>query len=344
MNNLKKIGLSALAGSLVAVSASASEVTVTGDTIITFKSAEGNEAGAGASNGRGTGVDTDLAVNASGELDNGFTVDFFMGLDTDSAVTNSSSFVTIGMGDLGKLRVNNNTGSGANAIDDVLPTAWEETWDATSHTENFSDFGAQTAAGSLTYYTPSIDVAGASISATATYDNATGTHASAKGVSSGASGQAYTIAIAHESGLTIGGGVENEDDAGLGTTTEFGESSSTAYVKFAAGPLSVGYQETLKSPGFTVATSTAATADIMASGYGIAYTAGDFSVSYAEVEEDRKNTATTTNTVDVEMSAINASYSMGALSASIGFFETTNPEFVNNTTYEATVLNLSFAF
>ena len=342
MNNLKKIGLSALAGSLVAVSASASEVTVTGDTIITWKSAEGNEAGAAASNGKGTGVDTDLAVNASGELDNGFTVDFFMGLDTDSAVTNSSSFVTIGMGDLGKLRVNNNTGSGANAIDDVLPTAWEEVWDSTTHTAKGHTFGAKTAAGSLTYYTPSIDVMGASISATATYDNATGTHASAKGVSSGASGTAYTVAIAHESGLTIGAGTEKEDDGGLGTTTEKGESSGTAYVKFASGPLSIGYQETVIDPSYTKDADH--NPDIHVSGYGVAYTAGDVSVSYTEVTEDKDNIGETTNTVDTEMSAVQASYTMGALSASIGFFETSNPEFVNATTYEATVLNLSFAF
>jgi outer membrane protein OmpU len=342
MNNLKKIGLSALAGSLVAVSASASEVTVTGDTIITWKSAEGNEADAAASNGKGTGVDTDLAVNASGELDNGFTVDFFMGLDTDSAVTNSSSFVTIGMGDLGKLRVNNNTGSGANAIDDVLPTAWEEVWDSTTHTAKGHTFGANTAAGSLTYYTPSIDVMGASISATVTYDNAVGTHASAKGVSSGASGQAYTIAIAHESGLTIGAGTESEDDAGLGTTTEKGETSGTGYIKFAAGPLSVGYQETIIDPGYTLDTDEEA--DIEATGFGIAYTAGDVSVSYTEVTEDKANISDTTNTVDTEMSAVQASYTMGALSASIGFFETSNPEFADATTYEATVLNLSFAF
>lgn len=342
MNNLKKIGLSALAGSLVAVSASASEVTVTGDTIITWKSAEGNEAGAAASNGKGTGVDTDLAVNASGELDNGFTVDFFMGINTDATLSNSSSFVTIGMGDLGKLRVNNNTGSGANAIDDVLPTAWEEVWDSTTHTAKGHTFGAKTAAGSLTYYTPSIDVMGASISATATYDNATGTHASAKGVSSGASGQAYTIAIAHESGLTIGAGTESEDDAGLGTTTEKGETSGTGYIKFAAGPLSIGYQETIIDPGYTLDTDEEA--DIEATGFGVAYTAGDVSVSYTEVTEDKANISDTTNTVDTEMSAVQASYTMGALSASIGFFETSNPDFANNTTYEATVLNLSFAF
>ena len=343
MNNLKKIGLSALAGSLVAVSASASEVTVTGDTIITWKSAEGNEAGAAASNGKGTGVDTDLAVNASGELDNGFTVDFFMALDTNSAVTNSSSFVTVGMGDLGKLRVNNNTGSGANAIDDVLPTAWEEVWDATTHTAKGHTFGANTAAGSLTYYTPSIDLMGASISATATYDNAAGVGgAAAKGVTTGASGTAYTIAIAHESGLTIGGGVESEDDAGLGTSVEKGETSGTGYIKFAAGPLSIGYQETVIDPGYTIDTDEEA--DVESTGYGIAYTMDNFSVSYAEVEENKANISDTENTVDTEMQAINASYTMGALSASIGFFETSNPDFVDNTSYEATVLNLSFAF
>ena len=44
------------------------------------------------------------------------------------------------------------------------------------------------------------------------------------------------------------------------------------------------------------------------------------------------------------MSAVQASYTMGALSASIGFFETSNPDFVDNTSYEATVLNLSFEF
>ena len=60
----------------------------------------------------------------------------------------------------------------------------EEVWDATSHTAKGHTFGAKTAAGSLTYYTPSLEVMGASISATATYDNAAGvTHASAKGVS-----------------------------------------------------------------------------------------------------------------------------------------------------------------
>ena len=53
MNKLTKVGLSALAGSLAVVSANASEYSVTGDTQVVFSSAEGIEAGATGSNGKG---------------------------------------------------------------------------------------------------------------------------------------------------------------------------------------------------------------------------------------------------------------------------------------------------
>ena len=75
------------------------------------------------------GTATDLAFKASGELDNGFTVDYFMGIDTHKALSNTSSFMTVGMGSLGTIRVNNDAGSQANAIDDVTPHAYNETWD-----------------------------------------------------------------------------------------------------------------------------------------------------------------------------------------------------------------------
>ena len=42
MNNFKKIGLSALAGSLATVSAHAVDVAVSGDAILTWMSADGN--------------------------------------------------------------------------------------------------------------------------------------------------------------------------------------------------------------------------------------------------------------------------------------------------------------
>ena len=75
MNNLKKLGLTALAGSLAVTGANATEYAVTGDAVLKYASID-YPAGAESTFGKGLGVDTDLYFNASGELDNGFTVAF----------------------------------------------------------------------------------------------------------------------------------------------------------------------------------------------------------------------------------------------------------------------------
>ena len=129
MNNLKKIGLSALAGSLATVSAHAVDYAVTGDAILTWMSAEGNGNGKGSSNGKGIGMDSDLYFNASGELDNGWTVSVFQALNTDGTITNSSSQMTIGMGSLGTVQIADVGGTSSNGIDDISANAYEESWD-----------------------------------------------------------------------------------------------------------------------------------------------------------------------------------------------------------------------
>ena len=65
MNNFKKIGLTALAGSLAVTSASAVDYAVTGDAILKYATIDAPSA-ADTSNGKGIGVDTDLYFNASG--------------------------------------------------------------------------------------------------------------------------------------------------------------------------------------------------------------------------------------------------------------------------------------
>ena len=74
MNNLKKIGLSALAGSLAMVSANAVEYTMSGEIASSFQTAKGDVGTTEANNGKGFGTETDLTFTASGELENGFTV------------------------------------------------------------------------------------------------------------------------------------------------------------------------------------------------------------------------------------------------------------------------------
>ena len=73
MNNMKKIGLSALAGSMALTSANAVDYGVTGGATIAFSSVDA-PASAESINGKGIGVATDLTFSASGELDNGYTV------------------------------------------------------------------------------------------------------------------------------------------------------------------------------------------------------------------------------------------------------------------------------
>ena len=68
MTNLKKLGLTALAGSLAAVSAQAGEMSVSGGINVTYTTGD-----KGANSAQSLGNDKDVAFSGSGELDNGWT-------------------------------------------------------------------------------------------------------------------------------------------------------------------------------------------------------------------------------------------------------------------------------
>ena len=50
------------------------------------------------------------------------------------------------------------------------------------------------------------------------------------------------------------------------------------------------------------------------------------------------------DTVDVDIESIQAAYTMGSMAVKIQNTETTNPNFVNNTSAEHTEVNVSFSF
>jgi outer membrane protein OmpU len=336
MNNLKKIGLTALAGSLAVTSANAVDYSLSGDAIIKMTSRD-NPKGTEANNGKGIGVDTDLYFNASGELDNGFTVAFFQAANTDAAWANSSSQVTVGMGSLGTLQINNIAGAKANGIDDVMPFAYEETWDATDGADHRADFfGSATASGSVDYRIPAQEMMGATINASVTLDpnsEVGATTAGGPGLST-VSGTAYTLTMDHESGLSIGGGMETIDSA-TGTNGS-DEESVTGYVKFAMGPIVVGVQESYQN-------SANGAADKEGTAMGIAYTAGDISVSYGESQYSNHALAATA-AVETEMDSIQISYTMGAMTISGATFETSNAAGIAGRTFEENEIAVSFAF
>ena len=340
MNNLKKIGLTALAGSLAVTSANAVDYSLSGDAIIKMTSRD-NPAGTEANNGKGIGVDTDLYFNASGELDNGFTVAFFQAANTDGTWANSSSQVTIGMGSMGTLQINNIAGAKANGIDDVMPFAYEETWDATDGTAHRADFfGSSTGSGSVDYRIPAQEMMGVTINASITLDpnaDVGATTAGGPGAST-VSGTAYTLELAHESGLSVGLGTETIENGGAVSATSTGgdEDNATGYVKYAMGPLTVGYQESYQN-------NANGAEDKEGEMWGIAYTAGDISVSYGESAFQNHGLAGST-VVETEMDSIQIAYTMGAMTISAATFETSNAAGIAGRTFEESEIAVSFAF
>ena len=124
MDNLKKVGLSALAGSLVAFSAQAGELSVSGGAKITYTADTGNEDVA--HDGNRFGLQKSVSFTGSGELDNGHTVSLAQVIATTGSLT--STVLTYDMGDMGKLVYQEDSGDlGIGKIDDVMPTADEVT-------------------------------------------------------------------------------------------------------------------------------------------------------------------------------------------------------------------------
>ena len=129
MNNLKKIGLTALAGSLVATTGFAGEMSVSGSAKVSYKS-NGTEKVTGNpfSNSKG------ITFSGSGELDNGMSV------STGYTMTNaafSSTYVSLDMGDNGTSHfMNGASKAGLNKYKDVMPTAGEEVYDDVDGTDS----------------------------------------------------------------------------------------------------------------------------------------------------------------------------------------------------------------
>ena len=95
MINLKKVGLTALAGSLAAVTAQAGELSVTGSANVTYVTTSGN-------NEQSLGNDKDVKFSGSGELDNGWTFAIHTLSKDDLTVSSTATVITMGsMGSIG---------------------------------------------------------------------------------------------------------------------------------------------------------------------------------------------------------------------------------------------------
>ena len=201
--NIKKIGLTALAGSLAMFAANAGELTVSGNSSASHvtKSNSG-DAQAAVDTGNPMGMDTRITFAGSGELDNGFTTSFYVVEQMNGGSGLYSGEVTLGMGDLGTISLNQGAGNvGADSIDDETPRAYEEADDRL--TTNFRGLANPQGSGNLVKYTNSLGMVNLNLG----FRSGGGTN-NAVGVTGGNSENVYTGALTSSpiDGLTVGAG------------------------------------------------------------------------------------------------------------------------------------------
>lgn len=123
MNKFKKIGLSALCGSLASVSAvNAGSIEVTGSALVTYTSLSGQVTG------NPIGMSTGLTFTGNGELDGGQT--FSVTIAEGQQAAYSSANITLNTNSTGTFKLSSaEGGAGIGGYDDNMPTAWEEVWD-----------------------------------------------------------------------------------------------------------------------------------------------------------------------------------------------------------------------
>ena len=312
MNKFTKIGVSALAGSLMAVSANAVEMSVSGGASITF-----GDYGADITNNAWSQGDG-LTFSASGETDGGLTVSSSYVLDNGALDDYSVSISTDSMGTVTFHAMDGSSALGA--VDDVMPTAYEEPWFGVTSPSKIDG----TAADGLFQYT-SPSVGGATI--TATYNQADTTTLVESQTS-------YAIAYSPEmvDGLTVGYAVQDDTATGVATTAK---DESTMYAKYTFGSITAGYQ---------VSESDSATAseDQESTGMAISYAISDeMSISYGQHEVETPND---TADQDQEASAISASYVSGGMTIKGTIGEVDNVTNVAATDRETYEFSMSFAF
>ena len=323
MNNLKKLGLTALAGTLAASVAQAGTLSVSGTAEINYQTN-----GDGTATGNPFNDNQTMTFSGSGDLDNGMTVSYSNtitgGAGTTIKFTGSS--VAIDMGDAGVIGLygDNSDGAGISAYQDVIPTAGEQVWDDTgapSHgsiSEGIVDGGVNNNLG--------YKVSAGDLTLSAAWGKAT----------DGGEGSIVLVYDNLIDGLSLGAGMgETQESAANKNTTDL----STYFIKYSAGPISVGFQRSEVEPTGADG-STLALSDKTRNHYGASFAVNEnlsISAGVSDLELDG-------TLKDQKDSGVSASYTMGATSIGLVHNRTEDHAGVSGDDYDVSEVKLTFAF
>jgi len=324
--NIKKIGLTALAASLVSVSANAGSMSVSGGASMNASGYSGELLNAGT----GFSMGNQLTFSGSGELDNGINVSLSFVLDQgdDTKAANGpfdSHSVAISTDAMGTLTLNGEGGTTtANMIDgSAAGDIWDkfDTLANASKQKNAQGNYATASAGNNSFYYSSPELMDG-LTLQASYMPQGSNRVSGTGIGAQYSGI---------DGLTIK--YANADI--VGTTAAASGDSTVINVSYAYGPVTVTYSDMASD-------IEAASSDYDITSYAVSYTVNDeISITYGTEDITQEG-----GTSDAEYETMSVSYTAGGMTITAGVHDAENANFgtASNQDYEKWTLGASFAF
>ena len=310
MNNLKKLGLTALGTALVATSATAADYSISGTSSVTFNGRDNDDTG------NGWTMSDSITFSASGEMDNGMTVTHTYEVDGGAQGFHA---VKVDTGDFGTLTfVGGSSTTVIGSWDDLTPTANEE---AHGVTVGGTIAGAANGTANTTkIFTYSYEVADG-ITFQAGYSPSEGTAAVESSMD-------YGIKYTGMEGLTVYAAMGENNDSSNGVD------NSALAVIYAMGGLTVGYQ--VNESDYSTGTS-----DEDFTAIGVSYAVSDdLSVSLNSSTIDFESTTLD----DQEATGVSFSYTSGGMTISGSHSNIDNVGGTSTTDNSGYELNFKFAF
>ena len=309
MNNFKKIGLTALAASLVSASAFAGTMDVTGSASISYASGSGIT-------GNAFSMNDSITFKGGGEMDNGWNVTATFLLDNSDGKAGQifdNRSIAIDMDSAGTLEFwGNSSDSIVSAHDDKMPAAYEESWYGATKP------GKGATSTNMFYYSNAVAIDGVKLLASYT----------PSGVAESNSTLEFGAIYSGVEGLTLG--FASGNDGGGGDTAEV--ENNNLWLTYAIGSVTLGYQMN-ESDSEVAASDTEFTA--MAVSYAVSE---DLSISYGSSELGLEGSA------DQESRALGASYTMGSMTLAGAAHRHENEGHVTTADTDNYEINLAFAF
>ena len=311
MNKVTKVGLTALATSLVSTASFAGEMSVSGSASLTYTGLDSNS-------GVNPWVMGDsVKFNGSGDLDNGMTVSVYYELDGG---TYDDYNLKLGMGDMGTLSFSgaSSSGSGVDSVKDIVPNAYTPVYEAANEVGGAADNGLLDTSGNTQTGQWGYDVNAAGFDLSVSYNP--------KPAAAAAAETGYSVSYSGlMDGLTLVYGIFDDGDIA---------ENDTIGAKYTMGSVTAAIQST------NVDYEAQASTDQDATHMGISMAINDdltVSAGRQEVEFDG-------GTEDEVNTGIQASYTMGSISLTTAINSVESAGGVANKDAEASIFVASFAF